>query len=143
MTLKKVLSCLFATQGGITLELSVFNKFFEIFSLNDFCEIVYFQKGGLVPLIPPGCAGVVTYASRSKLLHFISYSVHANLSKYTTTVPEVESRTQGSRPRPRTQKKTRGQGQQQPFRGQTLSRPSIGMLEAKDQGHKRKCSPKK
>ena len=31
--------------------------------------------------------------------------------------------------------------QQQPFRGQTLS----GMLEAKtkDQGHKRKCSPKR
>ena len=41
---------------------------------------------------------------------------------------------QGSRPRPRTQKKTRGQGQ--PFRGQTLSRPRTGMLEtkAKDTG---------
>ena len=39
--------------------------------------------------------------------------------------------------------KIRGQGQ--PFRGQTLSRPRTGMLEAKakDQGHKRKCSPKK
>ena len=38
-----------------------------------------------------------------------------------------------------------GQGQEQPFRGQTLSRPRTGMLEAKakDQGHKRKCSPKK
>ena len=35
----------------------------------------------------------------------------------------------------------RGQGQ--PFRGQTLSRPKTGMLEAKDKGHKRKCSPKK
>ena len=59
--------------------------------------------------------------------------------------PEVESRTQGSRPRPRprTQKKIRGQGQGQPFRGQTLSRPRTGMLEAKDQEHKRKCSPKK
>ena len=55
----------------------------------------------------------------------------------------MESRTQGSRPRPRTQKKIRGQGQGQPFRGQTLSRPKTGMLEAKDQGHKRKCSPKK
>ena len=33
--------------------------------------------------------------------------------------PELESRTQGSRPR--TQKKIRGQGQ--PFRGQTLLRP--------------------
>ena len=42
-------------------------------------------------------------------------------------------------------KKIRGQGQEQPFRGQTLSRPRTGMLEAKakDQGHSRKCSPKK
>ena len=42
-------------------------------------------------------------------------------------------------------KNIRGQGQGQPFRGQTLSRPRTGMLEAKakDQGHKRKCSPKK
>ena len=40
-------------------------------------------------------------------------------------------------------KKIRGQGQGQPFQGQTLSRPRTGMLEAKDQGHKRKCSPKK
>ena len=47
--------------------------------------------------------------------------------------PEVESRTQGSRPaRPRTQKKIRGQGQGQPFRGQTLSRSRTGMLGAKD-----------
>ena len=38
-----------------------------------------------------------------------------------------------------------GQGQGQLFRGQTLSRPRTGMLEAKakDQGHGRKCSPKK
>ena len=37
------------------------------------------------------------------------------------------------------------QGQGQPYRGQTLSRPSTGMLEAnsKDQEHKRKCFPKK
>ena len=40
-------------------------------------------------------------------------------------------------------KKIRGQGQGQPFRGQTLSKPRTGMLEAKDQGHKRKCSPTK
>ena len=41
--------------------------------------------------------------------------------------------------------KARGQGHGQPFRGQTLSRPRTAMLEAKakDQGHKRKCSPKK
>ena len=38
-----------------------------------------------------------------------------------------------------------GQGQGQPFRGQNLSRPRTGMLEAKakDQGHRRKCSPRK
>ena len=42
-------------------------------------------------------------------------------------------------------KKIRSQVQGQPFQGQTLSRPRTGMLEAKakDQGHKRKCSPKK
>ena len=36
-------------------------------------------------------------------------------------------------------KKIRGQGQGQPFRGQTFSRPRTGMLEAKakDQGHSR------
>ena len=42
-------------------------------------------------------------------------------------------------------KKIRGQGQGQPFRGQTLLRPRTGMLKAKakNQGHKCKCSPKK
>ena len=49
--------------------------------------------------------------------------------------------------------KARGQGQghkknprsrpRTAFPRQTLSRPRTGMLEAKDQGHKRKCSPKK
>ena len=41
--------------------------------------------------------------------------------------------------------KIRGQGQEQPFRGQTFSKPRTGMLEAKakDQGHKRKCSSRK
>ena len=38
-------------------------------------------------------------------------------------------------------KKIRGQGQH--FRGPNLSRPRTGMLEAKDQGHKRKRSQKK
>ena len=81
---------------------------------------------------------------------------------------EVELRTQGSRPRPRTQKKSeakakdslsedrhsRGQGQEcsrprrrprTAFPRTELSRPRIGMLEAKakDQRHKHKCSPKK
>ena len=52
--------------------------------------------------------------------------------------PEVESRTQGSRPRPRTQKNPRPK----------TAFPRTDTLEAKDrnargQGHKRKCSPKK
>ena len=47
------------------------------------------------------------------------------------------------RPRPRTQKNIPGQGQ--PFRGQNLSRPRTGMLQAKakDQRHSLKCSPTK
>ena len=57
-----------------------------------------------------------------------------------------DTRLQGSTPRPRTQK-IRGQGkdQGQPYWGQNLSGPRRGMLEAKakNQGHKRKCSPKK
>ena len=40
-------------------------------------------------------------------------------------------------------KKIRGQGQGQPFRGQTLSRPRTGMLKAKDQGHKAQVLSKK
>ena len=42
-------------------------------------------------------------------------------------------------------KKIRGQGQGQPFRGQTLSRPRTGMLEAKakDQGHQAQVLSKK
>ena len=51
---------------------------------------------------------------------------------FSTCEPEVESRTQGSRPRPKTEKKIRGQGQGQPFRGQTLSRQRTGMLQTKD-----------
>ena len=57
---------------------------------------------------------------------------------------EVESRTQGSN-KAKDTKTIRGQGQGQPFRGQNLSRPRTGMLEAKakDRGHRRKRSPKK
>ena len=57
-------------------------------------------------------------------------------------MPEVESRPK-ARGQDQGHKKIRGQGQGQPFRGQTLSRPRTGMLEAKDQGHRGKCSPKK
>ena len=66
----------------------------------------------------------------------------------------MESRTQDSRPRAQKKseakgtKKIRGQGQQQPFRGQTLSRPRTGMLEAKAKDtsasalQKKRSSPK-
>ena len=37
----------------------------------------------------------------------------------------------------------KARGQVQPFRGQTLPRPKTEMLEAKDQGQRCKCSPKK
>ena len=63
---------------------------------------------------------------------------------------EVESRTQGSRPRPRTQKKSEAKAkdslsEDRHSRGQTLSRPRTGMLEAKakDQGHKAQVLSKK
>ena len=53
------------------------------------------------------------------------------------------SRGQKARGQGQRHKKIRGQGQL--FRGQTLSRPRTEMLEAKakNQGHKRKSSPKK
>ena len=50
----------------------------------------------------------------------------------------MEPRAQGSR-QGQGHKKIRGQGQ--PFQGETLSR--TGILEAKVQGHRRKCSPNK
>ena len=64
---------------------------------------------------------------------------------YRATNQQRWSRGHKARDQGQGHKKIRGQGQGQPFRGQTLSRPRTGMLEAKakDQGHKRKCSPKK
>ena len=60
-------------------------------------------------------------------------SVKLNTQRWS---PEHKAQGQGH-------KKFRGQGQGQPFRGQTLSRPRTGMLEAKDHGHRRNCSQKK
>ena len=53
-------------------------------------------------------------------------------------LPEVESRTQGSKPRTQ-KKKIRGRDQLTTFRGQILSRPRTGMLKDTT----RKCSPRK
>ena len=79
----------------------------------------------------------VKFLALAFLLKAVNYPAN------TGGLSEVESRTQGSRPR--TQKKKRDQGQGQRFRGQTLSRPRTGILKAKakDQGHSHKCSPKK
>ena len=67
---------------------------------------------------------------------------HRNLQRHKKT---TRGGVEDTRLEAKDTKKIRGQGQGQPFRGQTLSRPRTGMLEAKakDQGHKRKCSPKK
>ena len=51
--------------------------------------------------------------------HFAKIEAYLPYLRIVPYCSEVESRTQGSRPR--TQKKIRGQGE--PFRGQTLSRP--------------------
>ena len=53
---------------------------------------------------------------------------------------KLESRTQGSRPRPRTQKNLRPRTA---LPRQTHSRPRTGMLEAKDQGHNAKVISQK
>ena len=51
----------------------------------------------------------------------------------------MESITQGSRPRPRTQKKKNPRPRTALTRTDRL-KAKTGMLEAKDQGHRRKCS---
>ena len=61
----------------------------------------------------------------------------------TTIIIRKQRWSRGHKARGQERKKIWGQGQ--PFRGQTLSRPTTGMLDAqaKDQGHRRKCSLKK
>ena len=67
------------------------------------------------------------------------FKLNSQINFFNLFLSEVESRTQGSRPRPkpRTQKNPRPRT--------ALSRPRTGMLEAKakDQEHSRKCFPKK
>ena len=71
--------------------------------------------------------------------------LYERIDCYCILIYQRWSRGQKARGQGQGNKKIRGQGQGQPFRGQTLSRPRKGMLEAKakDQGHSRKCSPKK
>ena len=65
-------------------------------------------------------------------------------SKYTARGGVEDTRLE-AKAKAKDTKKIRGQGQGQPFRGQTLSRPRTGMLEAKakDQGHKAQVLSKK
>ena len=69
---------------------------------------------------------------------FLIATIHLLYSNYSGGVKD---------PRPETKakdtKKILGQGQEQPFREQILSRPRTEMLQAKDQEHRRKCSQKK
>ena len=75
----------------------------------------------------------------------MTYDVGGLNDEYISIRGGVEDTRLEAKAKAKDTKKFRGQGQGQPFRGQTLSRPRTGMLEAKakDQGHKRKCSPKK
>ena len=65
------------------------------------------------------------------------------MNKKKCKLPEVESRTQGSRPR--TQKKSEAKAKDSLSEDRHSRGQGTGMLEAKakDQGHKRWCSPKK
>ena len=106
----------------------------------------FLNQGTLITLYYSLMGSHLQYCISSWYYGNITQQIQTSYRKCVTNLlAEVESRTQGSMPRPRTQKNIPGQGQGQPFRGQTLSRPRTGMLEAKakDQGHKRKCPPKK
>ena len=70
----------------------------------------------------------------------ISKTVHIPNNLRLILMQNYQRWSRGHKARGQGHKKIRGQGQKQPFRGQTLSRPSTGMLEAKDQRHSRKCS---
>ena len=58
-------------------------------------------------------------------------------------IPLTRSKVEDTKFEAKNTNKILGQNQGQLFQEQTLSRPRTGMLEAKDQGHKRKCFPKK
>ena len=105
--------------------------------------------------ITSGAAAIANNAPYSdffdKSAYFDINSLNRTVSKKNLLIMHFKVRSRGGvedtglEAKAKDTKKIRGQGQgqEQPFRGQTLSRPRTGMLEAKDQGHKRKCSPKK
>ena len=71
---------------------------------------------------------IVFSAIKNRQVYLVSYFIWQRWSR------RHKARGQGQG-----HKKIRGQGH--PFRGQNISRPRTGMLEAKDQGHRRKRSP--
>ena len=75
-----------------------------------------------------------------KLYKFLSYILFCVFTRGGVEDTRLEAKAKA-----KDTKKIRGQGQGQPFRGQTLSRPRTGMLEAKakDQGHKAQVLSKK
>ena len=87
------------------------------------------------------------FRKQKKKKNLTRLKVSVGMKGYLTTRGGVEDTRLEAKAKAKDTKKIRGQGQGQgqPFRGQTLSRPRTGMLEAKakDQGHSRKCSPKK
>ena len=74
----------------------------------------------------------------------VSFVNHLSVNKLHTRGGVEDTRLE-AKAKAKDTKKIRGQGQGQPFRGQTLSRPRTGMLEAKakDQGHKAQVLSKK
>ena len=96
-------------------------------------------QGGHAPL-------TTACVSHFGLVKILFLERHATTRQQTMMKKEIITRggVEGTRLKAKDTKKIRGQGkdQGQPFRGQTLSRPRTGMLEAKDQVHSRKCSPK-
>ena len=80
------------------------------------------------------------------MIMFLFFSVRTYISFFYALVRGgVEDTRLEAKAKAKDTKKIRGQGQGQPFREQTLSRPRTGMLEAKakDQGHKAQVLSKK
>ena len=85
------------------------------------------------------------YHDWTPFVGFCKYPMETQYSTCTSIIVIIRGWVEDTRleAKAKDRKKIRGQGQ--PFRGQTLSRPRTGMLEAKakDQGHSCKCSRKK
>ena len=99
------------------------------------CQIHFYQKIARKKVARVN-ATLNTFWAGKEVLFFVSFcstELHCKIQRWS----------RGHKAQGQGHKQIRGQSQGQPFRGQTLSRPRTGMLEAKDQGHKHKCSPKK